>query len=82
MVIKKKQQGNKYPKPAWAIGQVVRASGLVEDVCSCGVGHPSEAWLLENDPTGKKAFAIHGCCGCCSKSIREIRKGKVSLLES
>jgi len=55
----------KYPKPEWAAYQKIRETGLVEDVCEHGVGHPNRHWLKENDPDGKKMFGIHGCDGCC-----------------
>lgn len=51
--------------PSWAISQLVRASGLVEDVCEHGVGHPNKEWLAKYDPDGKLMLAIHGCDGCC-----------------
>jgi hypothetical protein len=60
-----------YPIPEWAVRQVVRESGLVEDVCIHGVGHPNKEWLNINDPDGKKGFGIHCCCGCC-KNATEI----------
>ena len=56
----------KYKMPSWAVGQIIRTSGLVEDQCSCGIGHPNVEWLKEYDPDGKKGFRIHGCCGCCN----------------
>jgi len=55
-----------YKKPVWAVDQIIRASGLVEDICVHGVGHPNKEWLEENDPDGKKSWAVHGCDGCCS----------------
>jgi hypothetical protein len=38
-----------------------RENGLVEIICSHGVGHPSRG--LTRDP---HYYAPHGCCGCCS----------------
>jgi len=58
----------KYPKPDWAVDQIIRASGLVEDQCEHGIGHPNLTWMKEHDPDGKKCMGIHGCDGCCSKS--------------
>ena len=55
----------KYKKPHWAIAQIVRETGLVEDLCEHGCGHPNTEWLQENDPDGKKRLSVHGCCGCC-----------------
>lgn len=37
-----------YSRPKWATQQVVRSSGLVEDVCKHGVGHPNSDWLRRN----------------------------------
>lgn len=58
-----------YPKPAWAVRQLLRASGLVEDVCEHGCGHPNVACLQEIDPEGKTILGYHGCDGCCSKDV-------------
>lgn len=57
-----------YIKPDWAEKQLIRASGLVEDVCVHGVGHPNQEWLRKHDAQGKRGFGIHGCCGCCVKN--------------
>ena len=57
----------KYKKPNLAVEQVVRASGLVDDICEHGVGHPNQEWLSEHDPEGKRHFSVHGCDGCCSQ---------------
>ena len=54
-----------YAKPDWSEGQFVRSSGLVEDTCNHGVGHPNKDWL-EWHPD-KTELAIHGCDGCCSE---------------
>ena len=56
-----------YKKPSWAVSQAYRASGILEDICKCGCGHPNLEWLKEHDPDGKKMLGVHGCCGCCSK---------------
>jgi len=57
----------KYSKPDWADGQTTRMSGLVEDTCSHGVGHPNKEWL-EYHPD-KPELGTHGCCimGCCGQ---------------
>lgn len=54
-----------YKKPEWAVQQIIRETGLVEDVCKHGVGHPNNDWLDEHDPEDKNGFSIHGCDGCC-----------------
>ena len=56
---------DKYPQPAWAVNQIVRETGLVEDVCEHGVGHPNREWLRVHDPDGSKMLGVHGCDGCC-----------------
>ena len=56
---------NLYPRPDWAVSQIVRASGLVEDICEHGVGHPNTPWLKIHDPDGEKGLGIHGCDSCC-----------------
>jgi len=54
-----------YPKPDWAVSQIVRSSGLVEDICEHGVGHPNAAYLRIHDPDGELGLGIHGCDQCC-----------------
>ena len=69
---------NGYKKPRWAIKQITRETGLIEDICKHGVGHPNIEWLKLHDPEGKLAFSVHGCDGCCSKKRmrREILRNK------
>lgn len=62
-----KKSTTEYKKPDWAIDQIVRASGLVEDICEHGVGHPNIEWMKKHDPDGKLMMGVHGCDGCCSK---------------
>lgn len=57
----------RYKKPLWAVSQTIRESGLVEDVCDHGIGHPNAQWLAKHDPKGKKGFNVHGCDGCCGR---------------
>lgn len=38
--------------------------GLMERVCSHGVGHPDPDTARFNDRIGLKSANIHGCCGC------------------
>jgi hypothetical protein len=52
---------NKYKKPDWAVDQIIRENGVVEDICKHNVGHPNLEWLKEHP----KDKGIHGCCGCC-----------------
>lgn len=56
-----------YKKPSWAVGQTQRNTGLVEDICKHGVGHPNKEWLIKHDPDGKKGLGLHGCDGCCKE---------------
>lgn len=62
-----------YKRPAWAVDQIVRASGLVEDICKHGVGHPNEEWLRSHclKPETYHTWSIHGCDGCCSEAVKE-----------
>ena len=55
-----------YPQPSWAESQLTRETGLLEDVCKHGVGHPNRDWLAKHDPDGKYVMDVHGCDGCCS----------------
>ena len=57
----------KYKKPFWAVDQITRETGLVEDVCKCGVGHPNRAFMLAN----KSFSGVHGCCGCCRQGVTQ-----------
>jgi len=54
----------KYKQPDWAVGQIERMSGLIEDECKHGVGHPNDEWLKAHPD--KPEMGIHGCDGCCS----------------
>ena len=56
-----------YEKPDWAIKQIERGSGLIEDICEHGIGHPNKEWLEENDPDDTMKFSVHGCDGCCEE---------------
>lgn len=71
----------KYPAPFWAIDQIRRSTGLIEDVCHHGVGHPNHHWLMDNDPDGKKVFDVHGCCGCCVSKEELVVMRKTELIE-
>ena len=56
---------SEYERPAWAISQWVRETGLLEDICEHGVGHPNRDFLNKNDLPA--SWGVHGCDGCCSK---------------
>jgi len=56
----------KYPMPYWATKQVIRASGLIEDICEHGMGHPNKAFLKAN-PNYIGAHSSHTCDGCCNR---------------
>jgi hypothetical protein len=62
-----------YPKPDWAVDQIVRSSGLVEDICEHGIGHPNVGWINTHDPDGEHGFGIHGCDGCCCDEETKLR---------
>ena len=57
----------RFRRPKWAVQQIYRETGLVEDVCEHGIGHPNQDWLDYYDKDGKKHFTVHGCDGCCSQ---------------
>lgn len=45
---------------------IVRDSGLVEDQCEHGVGHPNRKWLYDHrKDENVDGLGIHGCDGCC-----------------
>lgn len=54
-----------YQKPDWGVEQIVRASGLVEDICEHGIGHPNLEYIKKHDPDGELGLGIHGCDLCC-----------------
>lgn len=62
----------KYKMPDWAVDQIVRADGRVEDICEHGVGHPNLEYLMSIDDSNKRYYAsIHGCDGCCWKGNKQ-----------
>jgi hypothetical protein len=70
-----------YKKPSWAINQTVRETGLVEDVCKHGIGHPNEEFLEGLSVMRRNNFRIHGCCGCCCDDMTKIKQPIVSNLK-
>ena len=62
---------SKYPIPNWAVKQIVRSSGLVENVCCHGCGHPHPASVAEFEKVGIMSMGVHGCDGCCCPETRE-----------
>jgi len=46
--------------------------GLMERICEHGVGHPDPDDLAYKDLMGgdKLSEAVHGCDGCCFKSLK------------
>lgn len=61
----------KWPPAQWAVQQIFRDNGMIEDICEHGVGHPNRAWL-EKYPSPHNG--IHGCDGCCCKEKNEIHQ--------
>lgn len=47
------------------VKQIRRESGLIENICKCGVGHPSAGSINWMKINGIKYMGVHGCCGCC-----------------
>ena len=60
-----------YPRPDWAVDQIVRASGLVENICRHGVGHPHPASVTEFEEIGITHMGTHGCDGCCCIGMKK-----------
>jgi hypothetical protein len=58
----KKSKEILYTQAKWAVDQITRETGLVEDICKHGIGHPNDAYMLKHP----KANSVHGCDGCCS----------------
>ena len=58
-----------YEHPLWAVDYFWRMSGLLEDVCEHGVGHPNRDFLKEKSPEAAEIWGVHGCDGCCSKGL-------------
>jgi len=57
----------KYIKPPWAVNQIIRENGMIEDICEHGIGHPNHVWYQERVKKHGTSIGIHGCCGCCLK---------------
>ena len=48
---------------------LTRETGLIEQMCICGVGHPHpDSIKAMSDSKGDDywVWSVHGCCGCCS----------------
>lgn len=49
--------------------RLTRASGLVEQVCPHGCGHPDPDSIRRMDQAGapgnRGTWGVHGCDGCC-----------------
>jgi len=44
---------------------IVRETGLVEQLCSCGIGHPTREgidYMSKSTCSTKKVWEVHGCC--------------------
>jgi len=57
------------PMPSWAIKQIVRESGLIENVCIHNIGHPHPNSVKYLADMGMTGFEIHSCDGCCCKEV-------------
>jgi hypothetical protein len=54
--------------PLAAAPKVLRETGLVEDACPHGIGHPNpDSLAYFTWATGQDGWGIHGCDGCCRK---------------
>jgi len=57
-----------FPCATWAVQQIKRETGLVEDICEHGVGHPNKGCMDYIDALNLGDWwGVHGCDGCCSK---------------
>lgn len=74
-----------YPRPEWAVDQIVRASGLVENVCKHGIGHPHPMSVKRFEEIGIKSMDVHGCDGCCMpggiEEVQRAYKEKLGTIE-
>jgi len=70
---------SKYPRPDWAVRQTVRASGLVENVCEHGIGHPHPASVKEFEDRGIMSMGEHGCDGCCCDDTAKPKVGDTMI---
>lgn len=81
-------------KPAWAIQQIVRETGLIENICCHNIGHPDpdsakrialfhKEW--EQGHCTKQeaisAWRVHGCDGCCSEKTRKSDGGMADMVK-
>jgi len=60
------------------VSTIRRASGLVEHICKCGVGHPAYGSVHWMELHGRKTMGVHGCCGCCQDKdwqIADLKEG-------
>lgn len=61
--------------------QILRSSGLIEDQCEHGIGHPNPDsaayfnWLQDTD-----SWFVHGCDGCCGP-LQQDEVSKYDYLE-
>lgn len=53
-------------KTPW-VKTIRRASGLIEHVCKCGVGHPAIGSIHWMKLSTGQDYGTHECCGCCQK---------------
>ena len=59
-----------YEVPAWRIGYCWRETGLLEDVCEHGVGHPNQDFLKKEG--WPDVWSVHGCDGCCHQLAEDV----------
>lgn len=75
----KYEPNQKFPgirKPDWAVDQIRRETGLIEDICECGVGHPNKDFMASCKKEDLRWIGVHGCCGCCSGRKRDLKLAK------
>jgi hypothetical protein len=59
-----------YEQPDWAVDQIRRLNGLIEDICEHGVGHPNQEYM-QREGFKRPAMGVHGCDGCCCRRRTE-----------
>jgi len=54
----------------WEVHTQRRESGLIEHICSHGIGHPTPGSVLWQEEAegieGPSHWSVHGCDGCCA----------------
>jgi len=66
---------------------IIRETGMIEQSCPCGIGHPTREgidYMSKSTCSTKKVWEVHGCCmipGHCWIVDRDNEKGTKSMLQ-